>query len=103
MVTYRTTVRTLTAAALAWLQAAAAVSAAGIDGAWVSVTNRARCALIFHGTGSGVAVREPGGFVISGNVIRGKLASCRITRRVETKECVHLIAKCPIFLKTSSS
>lgn len=73
------------------------VSAADIQGAWA--TDTGACSKIFHKTGDRISFTKDAdlhgsGFIVDGNRLRGKMASCNITRRKQDGSVLNLIANC---------
>ena len=73
------------------------VHAEGIDGVWVS--DAAVCQKVFEKKGNRVTFVKDAdiygsGFIIDGNQIRGKIATCTIKVRKEQGPVVNLIAVC---------
>jgi hypothetical protein len=71
--------------------------AANIDGVWA--TDAAACSKIYVKSAKGIAFAKRAdlygsGFIIDGNKIRGKIASCNIKMRKQDGNTVHLIAVC---------
>jgi hypothetical protein len=79
------------------LALSAAAQSADIDGAW---TNSADvCSKVFVKKGDRISFADDAdmygsGFIVEGNRIRGKMATCNITRRKETGDSINLIAAC---------
>jgi hypothetical protein len=74
-----------------------AVIAAGIEGAWS--TDTAACSKIFVKTGDRISFTTDAdlhgsGFIVDGNRLRGKMASCNIIKRKQDGATLHLIANC---------
>ena len=82
---------------LIWLSWAAAAAAADIDGAWAS--NSSACRNVFFKSKRGVSFTRNSeafgsGFIIEGDRIKGKLLACRILRRHQDADTIHLLASC---------
>lgn len=84
-------------ALLVLLAGAQAVAADEIEGAWA--TDEEHCAKVFEKK-NGRTVLAPdsdlygGGFVIDGNRITGKMATCTIKNQKKDGDTVHLLASC---------
>ena len=79
--------------------------AADITGVWA--TNASDCGKVFSKKGTTISHRKDGdlygsGFIIEGNRIRGRTATCRITSRKEDGATVHLVASCATDILLSS-
>jgi hypothetical protein len=77
-----------------WLRHA---TAADLTGAWANDTSA--CAKVFHKTGSRIAFARNSdahgsGFIIEGNRIRGKMATCTIKARKQDGQIVNLVTTC---------
>ena len=73
------------------------VHAADIDGVWASDADS--CSKIYVKSAKGISFAKKAdlygsGFIIEGNKIRGKIASCNIKTRKQDGDTVHLIAVC---------
>jgi hypothetical protein len=84
---------------------AAFAHAADITGAWA--TDASACNKIFSKKGGTISLTRDAdlygsGFIIDGNRIRAKIASCRITSRKEDGATVHLVASCATDIMLSS-
>lgn len=80
-----------------WLASGVDVHAADITGVWV--TNAAACNKVFVKRGNNISFTKDadaygGGFIIEGNRIRGKIATCNIKTRKEDGSTMHLVASC---------
>ena len=79
------------------LSGATAALAADINGAWVSDPDSCRKVFVKTGERIGFAKKADlygSGFIIAGNRIRGKIASCAIKLRKDDGETVNLAATC---------
>ena len=71
--------------------------AADLNGAWANDT--AVCNKIFEKKNNNISITRDSdqygsGFIISGNQIRGKIATCAVKSRKEDGAMLHLIASC---------
>lgn len=71
--------------------------AADLNGAWAN--DAAACPNIFVKKGSAISIANKAdlygsGFIIEGNRIRGKMATCNIKARKDEETTVHLVATC---------
>ena len=71
--------------------------ATDFEGAWA--TDAANCSKIFVKSAKGVSFAKKAdlygsGFVIAGNKLRGKIASCNIKARKQEGDIVHFVAVC---------
>jgi hypothetical protein len=87
----------IAATAVWWLACNALVHATDIEGAWA--TDAAICSKIYAKSGSGLVFTRDAdlygsGFVINGNRLTGKMATCNISKRKQDGNTVHLIAVC---------
>jgi hypothetical protein len=79
---------------LAWTSRA---QAAELDGAWAN--NETVCGKVFVKRNNRISIARDSdiygsGFIIEGNRIRGKIASCTIKTRKQDGPVLHLIAAC---------
>jgi hypothetical protein len=79
--------------------------AADISGAWT--TDASACNKVFSKKNGTISLTRKAdlygsGFVIDGNRIRAKIASCRITSRKDDGATVHLVASCATDIMLSS-
>lgn len=86
----------LTAGSLCIATSALAQST-NIDGAWAD--KAATCGKVFEKTGDRISLRKDSdafgnGFVIDGNRIIGKLATCNIKARKQDGDTIHLVTVC---------
>jgi hypothetical protein len=71
--------------------------AANIDGAWATAADA--CSKIYVKSAKGISFAKRAdlygsGFIIAGDKIRGRIASCTIKKRKQEGNTVHLIAVC---------
>jgi hypothetical protein len=87
----------LAALVFAWCAAFSAAHAIDLTGAWA--TDAGVCDKVFVKKGNTVSFHPKsglsgGGFIMEGRRIRGRAATCTITRTKEEKDVIHLIAAC---------
>jgi hypothetical protein len=93
--------------ALATLQILAVPAiAADLAGMWV--TNAENCSKVFVKKGSEMSLAEDsdiygGGFIVEGNVIRGKIGRCTIKSRKSDGNALHLLTTCSTDLMLSNN
>ncbi len=85
------------AAVACWLVCIATARADDLEGAWA--TDAAICSKIYVGSGNNISFTRDAdlygsGFVINGNRLKGKMATCNIKTRKQDGNTVHLIAVC---------
>jgi hypothetical protein len=87
-----------TALALAaWISFATCSQAFDLSGSWA--TDRSACDKIFSTKGNKTSLRKDsdihgGGFIIEGNRIRGRMATCNIRSTKEDGAVIHLMTAC---------
>ena len=82
------------------------VNAANLEGLWA--TNVEACKELFVKKGNATYLASDAdlhgsGFVVSGNIIRGKIATCKITSTEEDGKTVHLRTTCATDISVSSN
>ena len=83
-----------------------AAVAANLDGSWA--TNLDACKDIFVKKGNAVSLARDAdlygsGFVISGNMVRGKIATCKITSMKEAGKTIHVRSTCATDISVSNN
>jgi hypothetical protein len=81
------------------------VAADEIEGAWA--TDEEHCAKVFENRNGRTVLAQDsdlygGGFVIDGNRITGKMATCTIKNRKQDGDTIHLVAACATDIMFSS-
>jgi len=84
---------------------AGAAYAIDLTGAWA--TDAEACAKVFEKKGNTIAFRPDSdmfgsGFIMDGPRIRGRMASCTVTKTKEDKDVVHMLASCATDIMYSS-
>jgi hypothetical protein len=87
------------------LAGAQAVAADDIEGAWA--TDEEHCAKVFENKNGRTVLAQDsdlygGGFVIDGNRITGKMATCTIKNQRKDGDTIHLLASCATDIMFSS-
>jgi len=90
---------------LVFFAGAQPVAADEIEGAWA--TDEEHCAKVFENRNGRTVLAQDsdlygGGFVIDGNRITGKMATCTIKNRKQDGDTIHLVAACATDIMFSS-
>ncbi len=98
--------RAAPAALALWLAATALAAAADINGAWA--TNLEACGKMFAKKGGKTVMTRDAdfhgsGFVVDGAVIRGKIATCKITSRKQDGQTLRLQGTCATDITVTSN
>jgi hypothetical protein len=80
-----------------WILSGLPAYAIDLNGAWAD--NESNCGKIFVKKNNNISIATDSdhygsGLIFEGNIIRGKMATCTITKRIEAADGLNLIAKC---------